>query len=117
MNEVLFYDELGILRLLWQLDSPQLRQFTDEFLSNLIKYDQKNDTEWVEALGTFLQEGGKTQQAAKKLHIHPNTMRYRIKRIQEILNLDVHDFETQLNLSIAYKINKFILAKPSERGE
>ncbi|GAB6098195.1 hypothetical protein JCM16358_00740 [Halanaerocella petrolearia] len=43
-------------------------------------------------------------------------MRYRIKRIQEIIGLNLNDFENQLNLAIAYKINKFILAK-SDEGE
>ncbi|WP_268794128.1 helix-turn-helix domain-containing protein [Selenihalanaerobacter shriftii] len=65
--------------------------------------------EWVETLGSFLEEGGSIQKAAERLHIHPNTMSYRIKRIQDILNVNLQDFEVKLNLAIAYKIYKFIM--------
>ncbi|GAB6137769.1 PucR family transcriptional regulator [Halanaerobaculum tunisiense] len=105
---VFFYKDLGVLRLLWQIDNLYLKQFTTEYLAELIKYDQQNNTNWVETLGIFLQEGGAIQQAAERLHIHPNTVRYRIKRMEEMIDLDLHDFENQLNLAIAYKINKFI---------
>ncbi len=109
INRILFYNDLGILRLLWQIDCRYLMRFSDEFLSNLIEYDQKNNSNWVDALGVFLQQGCSIQYAAEQLHIHPNTMRYRIQRIQEILDIDLHDFETQLSLATAYKIHKFII--------
>ena len=108
-NKVFFYEDLGILRLLWEVEDPKLKEFAQEFLTPLLNYDQQNNTNWLETLSTFLQEGGSLQAAANKLHIHPNTMRYRINRIQEILDTDLKDFEVQLNLALAYKIYKFIL--------
>ena len=107
-EEVFFYKELGVLRLLWQLDNDQLEEFVDEFLAELIEYDQDNNTQWIDTLGAYLETGGSIQQSADLLPIHPNTMRYRINRIQEILGVDLHDFEIRSNLAIAYKINKFI---------
>ncbi|MGM0501799.1 MAG: PucR family transcriptional regulator [Bacillota bacterium] len=110
-EQVFFYKELGVLRLLWQLDTEQLEGFVDEFLAELIEYDQKNNTQWIDTLGAYLQTGGSIQQSADLLPIHPNTMRYRINRIEEILGIDLYDFEMRSNLAIAYKINKFIIAK------
>lgn len=107
-QDVFFYKELGVLRLLWQLDKEQLAEFVDEFLAKLIAYDQNNNTNWIETLGVYLKTGGSIQQSANLLPIHPNTMRYRINRIQEILGVDLQDFEVRSNLAIAYKINKFI---------
>ncbi|MBM7556415.1 PucR family transcriptional regulator [Halanaerobacter jeridensis] len=107
-QRVFFYKELGVLRLLWQLDKEQLADFVDEFLADLLDYDQNNNTNWIETLGVYLKTGGSIQQSANLLPIHPNTMRYRINRIQEILGVDLHDFEVRSNLAIAYKINKFI---------
>ena len=107
-QQVFFYKELGVLRLLWQLDHEQLADFVDEFLAELIDYDQNNNTNWIETLGVYLKTGGSIQQSANLLPIHPNTMRYRINRIQEILGVDLQDFEVRSNLAIAYKINKFI---------
>lgn len=108
-NRVLFYEELGVLRLLWQSDYDELAQFANEFLGKLIEYNKDDSTEWMKTLGCFLTEGGSIQNAAEKLHIHPNTMSYRIKRIEEIMEIDLKDFEIQLNLAVAYKIYKFIL--------
>ncbi|WP_018249574.1 PucR family transcriptional regulator [Orenia marismortui] len=116
VNRVLFYEDLGVLRLLWQVDCRHLMKFTDEFLKELIAYDLNNNSNWVDTLGAFLQEGCSIQYAANRLHIHPNTMRYRIERIQEILGLDLRDFETQLNLTTAYKIHKFIICSCEEGG-
>jgi len=49
------------------------------------------------------------QEAAKRLHLHPNTIRYRIDKIQKMLDCDIKIFDNQVNLILAYKINKFIL--------
>lgn len=104
-----FYKDLGILRLLWNVDHKDLRKFSVEYLSNLIEYDNNNSADWLDTLGVYLEEGGSIQKAAERLYIHPNTMSYRVKRIKEILGIDLQDQEVQFNLSAAYKICKLIL--------
>lgn len=108
-NVIYNYNQLGIMRLLWQINQDDLREFTTEYLAKLIEYDKGNSTEWLDTLGVYLEEGGSIQQAAKRLFIHPNTMSYRVKRIKEILGINLQDQEVQLNLLAAYKICKYIL--------
>ncbi|TDP18332.1 PucR-like helix-turn-helix protein [Halanaerobium congolense] len=108
-NVIYRYNQLGIMRLLWKLNQDELKEFTIEYLAKLIEYDQGNSTEWLDTLGVYLEEGGSIQQAAKRLFIHPNTMSYRVKRIKEILGINLQDQEVQLNLHAAYKICKYIL--------
>lgn len=108
-NVIYRYNQLGIMRLLWKLNQDELKEFTIEYLAKLIEYDKGNSTEWLDTLGVYLEEGGSIQQAAKRLFIHPNTMSYRVKRIKEILGIDLQDQEVQLNLLAAYKICKYIL--------
>ncbi len=108
-NTTYFYKDLGILRLLWNVDREELRKFSVEYLSNLIEYDKNNSAEWLDTLGVYLEEGGSIQKAAERLYIHPNTMSYRVKRIKEILGIDLQDQDVQFNLSAAYKICKYIL--------
>ena len=108
-NVIYYYKQLGIMRLLWQINQEELKEYTTEYLAKLIEYDKGNSTEWLDTLGVFLEEGGSIQQAAKKLYIHPNTMSYRVKRIKEILGIDLQKQEVQLNLLAAYKICKYIL--------
>lgn len=108
-NIIYYYKQLGIMRLLWKINQEELKEFTTEYLAKLIEYDKGNSTEWLDTLGVYLEEGGSIQQAAKRLFIHPNTMSYRVKRIKEILGIDLQDQEVQLNLLAAYKICKYIL--------
>lgn len=108
-NVIYYYKQLGIMRLLWQINQEELKEFTTEYLAKLIEYDKGNSTEWLDTLGVYLEEGGSIQQAAKRLYIHPNTMSYRVKRIKEILGIDLQEQEVQLNLLAAYKICKYIL--------
>ncbi|MFW6000748.1 MAG: PucR family transcriptional regulator [Halanaerobium sp.] len=108
-NILYYYNDLGILRLLWNVEKDELRTFTNDYLSKLIDYDKGNSTDWLDTLGIYLEEGGSIKKAAERLFIHPNTMSYRIKRIKEILDIDLQDKDIQLNLSAAYKICKYIL--------
>ncbi|MDZ7673109.1 MAG: helix-turn-helix domain-containing protein [Halanaerobiales bacterium] len=97
--------------MLWRLNKEELITFAKEHLRLLLNYDEKNNSKWVETLGIYLKNNSGLQESAKELHIHPNTMSYRIKRIQEILGIDLHKFENKLNLAISYKIYKHIANK------
>lgn len=108
-NTIYYYNDLGILRLLWNVNKNELRKFSTDYLAKLIDYDKGNSTDWLDTLGVYLEEGGSIKKASERLFIHPNTMSYRIKRIREILDIDLQDKDVQLNLSAAYKICKYIL--------
>ncbi|MGY4719157.1 PucR family transcriptional regulator [Naumannella huperziae] len=55
-------------------------------------HDEENDTDYVATLRTYLdvQPMG-IPTAAGQLFVHPNTVRYRLRRIQEITGLDLDD--------------------------
>lgn len=99
-----FFDELGVVRLLYNLNHQQLDEFCHELLGQLLQYDEENGTNMVETLHHYLQSSGDYNATAEALYLHPNTLRYRIKKIEEILDTDLSDFESQLNLSVALKI-------------
>ena len=113
-DDILFFEDLGILQLLWEVDHSHLINFTDESLKDLIEYERDSQTDLINTLGAYLASDCKIQGTADKLHVHPNTVSYRIKRINEILGCDLKDFETRINLSIAYKIYKFVSEGDSE---
>ena len=107
-DEILFYQDLGVLRLLWKLDKKELTNFANEYLAQLINYDDGNNDEWLKTLNCFLEEDSDIKASAERLNIHPNTMRYRINRLEEILDFKLDNFEIKLNLAIAYKIYQYI---------
>jgi DNA-binding PucR family transcriptional regulator len=62
-------------------------------LIRLRSYDLAQGTNLVHTLRTWLAENGDTTATAAALSLHPNSLRYRIRRVQEIgkMNLDDAD--------------------------
>ncbi|PXY27108.1 PucR family transcriptional regulator [Prauserella muralis] len=52
----------------------------------------------------FLERSGSPARAAKVLHVHVNTLRYRIARAGELLGADLSDFRTQVDLYLALSV-------------
>jgi purine catabolism regulator len=81
--------EMGLYRLLRHLQgTDDLNQFVDQTLSELQTYDQQHETELVETLRTLLDHGGNVSATAKAMHLHRNSLIYRIERIRDISGFD-----------------------------
>lgn len=65
-------------------------------LQEVLEYDQRHATTYAESLLAYFDAFGEAAKAAAALSIHENTMRYRIKRTQELFGLDLNDAETRL---------------------
>lgn len=59
-------------------------------IGTLEHYDQENNTELLLTLRTWLLNGCSQQKAAEELHVHLNTLKYRLKRMEELGHLDVN---------------------------
>ena len=93
--------EMGLYRLLRHLQgTDDLNQFLDQTLSALQTYDQQHETELVETLRSLLDHGGNVSATAKAMHLHRNSLIYRIDRIRDISGLD----PTTPNDSFALKL-------------
>lgn len=73
---------------------------------DLIAFDRAHDTDFVPTLDAFLAAFGDITRAAAALHVHPNTCRYRLRRIQEISGLDVNDPEARFNAMLQLRVLK-----------
>jgi hypothetical protein len=67
-------------------------------LELLRDYDVANRTEYLDTLYEWLRFPGDPRAAAKALGIHPNTFRYRIRRLLELVPLDLDDPDVRLAL-------------------
>ena len=104
-NSVVAYEELGVIPLLLQSENQsELISFMQSFLGRLVDYDAENATELVSTLQTYLNNNGHLQPTASACHIHINSLKYRIQRIEDILGLNLHDGQTRFNLALALSI-------------
>jgi purine catabolism regulator len=102
---VISYGELGIKRLLYlMIDHPELERFYEENLAPLESYDAEWESELVESLRIYLEQGANLNSAARALFIHRHTLRYRLEQIADILKVDIDSQEVLLNLQIAFLI-------------
>ncbi len=106
---VIYFGELGIYRLLFHLHGAEdARAFYQEVLGPLIDYDRRTHNELVETLEAYFACNGNLSQAARQLHLHRNSLLYRLERIQEVLHADLEDAEIRLSLQVALKLRHML---------
>jgi len=99
------FDELGLLRfLLAPCDRTDQLRFARAVLGSVIDYDRDHQTRLVATLGTWLDEGGSLTRTAAGLYVHPKTVRYRLRRVEELTHRDLSEqrdrFDAQLAIAI-----------------
>lgn len=67
-------------------------------------YDKKYKTSYSETLVVYLSNMGNMSECAKELKVHYNTMKYRMKIIQDICEINLSDIKTIINLQISLKV-------------
>ncbi|MYV49716.1 helix-turn-helix domain-containing protein [Streptomyces sp. SID2888] len=65
-------------------------------VQQLIAYDLRHATTYTETLLAYLDAFGEASRAAAAICVHENTLRYRIRRLQELFALDLSDADTRL---------------------
>jgi purine catabolism regulator len=106
-NDTAFAD-LGVYRLLLALrESPELWRFYRDTLGPLLDHGPSS-ADLLETLEGYFLARGNVSRAAALLHIHRNTLIYRLQRICEIANIDWERSEDQLALQLALKVHRVL---------
>jgi sugar diacid utilization regulator len=104
-SQVVAFEDLGIHRLLLQIpDLAELRSFATEVLGELGRQERPRGAELLATLACYLRENNSPQRAAQILHVHPNTVAYRVRRIQEITGLQLDAYGDRLMAEVALEI-------------
>lgn len=113
-KRILHFDDLGVHRLLMpgaEVGDPALEapiQRLEAAASNL-GFDP------VETLSVYLDAGASPAEAARRLHVHVNSMRYRLERVAQIAELDLSDPEQRFRVQLALRIRAsrlFLRSRP-----
>lgn len=102
---VVLFDELGMLRfLLAPSDRADQLRFARAVLGPVLDYDRDHQTQLVTTLGAWLDGGGSLTRTAAALYVHPKTVRYRLRRVEELTRRDLSAqrdrFDAQLAIAI-----------------
>ncbi len=97
-------DEVDVHRLLLAGAPAELRSaLRRRVLGPLLDYDAEQHSDLVHTVRVFLECSGSPTRAAKALHVHVNTLRYRIGRASELLGTDLTEFTDQLDVYLALR--------------
>lgn len=105
MREACGFSDLRVYATLAELaDSEHAKSFARDVLAPLRTHRSgANDLE--QAVITYVESGGNLNAAARELHIHRNTMLYKLERASRILHLDLREAEHQFTVWLAYKLD------------
>ena len=98
------YDRLGAYRYLVNLELDEApRDRYGQAVAALIDYDRDRNARLVDTLERYLAARCSVAASARALYIHPNTVRQRLERIQQVTGLDLQG-EDLLSLELALKV-------------
>ncbi len=96
------YEQLGVYGMLG-IHPERFVWFTRNLLGEVMDYDKKHNTELISTLKLYFQNNQNIQAAARRGYLNDGTLKYRLKRIQEIARLDLADAEVNLQVQLALK--------------
>lgn len=102
-NRCLAYENLGILGLV-NINVDRFHKFIRRVIGPLIDYDEKNKSQLLETLKLYFKNNCNLLRAARNGFINSATMKYRLRRVAEIADINLNDAETVLLVHMALKL-------------
>lgn len=98
------FSELGIFELIYSNDSKTLKNFYHNTLGKLIDYDEANDGMLLPTLRLLLDSSFNWKNVAKQMFVHVNTLHYRVKKAEQLMQMDLSQMGNRVNTFLAIKI-------------
>jgi sugar diacid utilization regulator len=96
------FSDLGIYSFIFSQSPETIKSYCMKTLGRLIKHD--SDCTLLSTVRSLLDSGFSMKTTADRLHIHVNTLYYRISKIEELLDIDLYTMNNQVDLYIAIKV-------------
>jgi sugar diacid utilization regulator len=101
-GETLAADDLGILGLFVDNARPEeLEALARQVLGPALDHDARTGSELLRTLESYLGCGCDARACARELYVHANTVRYRLRQLQELCDLDLRDPQDLLRVTMA----------------
>jgi len=98
------YRDLGSFQLLLSLqDDEALKLFCDSILGPIEQSEGYYGGELMRSLEAFIEANGQWERAAKRLFCHRHTLRYRIKRVEELTGRDLSSARDRIEFWLALR--------------
>lgn len=98
-QSIYLYHDLGMFRHLKTMYKKNVsEQYRNAKIVTLMERDIKTNSELVNTVWSFLKNDSKVGKTAEDLFIHPNTLHYRLKQVEELVEIDFTDVAEKVEL-------------------
>ena len=104
VNVVKDYIEMGATRFIVSQPKQQMLEFAFQTLRPLLEYPSGKRVELLRALDAFMLSGKQHKEASCMLGIHPNTLAYRLRRVEEVLGYSMNHPSHYFDLLFAWQV-------------
>jgi DNA-binding PucR family transcriptional regulator len=87
-------------------EKPQ--SFKETTVGPVILYDEKHGTQLLDTLKAYMECNGNISEVAELLHVHKQSVRYRLRRITELTGFDVTKFQDAAQLYLALRATELL---------
>jgi DNA-binding PucR family transcriptional regulator len=106
------FEDLGTYRLLLSMADPDaLRAFADALLLPLDEYDGDHGGELIPSLRAFLTHNARWETAAAELYVHRHTLRYRMRKAEELTGRDLSSSFDRMEFWLALRARELRAAE------
>ncbi len=108
-QDLIFYDDILLYHFFEEsAKDHNLQSFCNPILKLMEEYDAKNDTCLLPSVEAYLENGRSIQKAAHALHIHKNTLYYRLKRAEELFSFSLENEDICFLLQFSFRLKRMI---------
>jgi purine catabolism regulator len=108
-GRVASYRDLGAFQLILSLqDDEALRLYCDSVLGPLEEASGEYGDELIRSLETYIEQNGQWERAARELYCHRHTLRYRIRRVEQLTGRDLSKARDRIEFWLALRARELV---------
>ena len=94
----------------------RLMDYCHPLVRRLMEYDRSTGRDYIDTLRAYIETGRSYTKAAERLHMHRNSVIYRMRQIEEILEYDFTRDEFSFHLELSFRILDYMLRENGAGG-
>lgn len=103
-TQVLEFGELGVLRLILKNSKEDVFAYIKEILEPILEYDREKKSNLLLTLKLYVRYNRALNLIARNMNVHTNTVYYRIKKVEELLDIDLNEPNEWFDIQVVCKI-------------
>ena len=105
-KNIMYYDNLGIGRLIYQLPTTLCKLFLNEVFKG--EFIDLMDGETLHTIQKFFENNLNVSETSRQLYVHRNTLVYRLDKIQKLTGLDLRKFDDALIFKVSMMVKRYL---------